>query len=104
MFTKSKQNDYLLLKNLCICFILCLRFHAFAFNKLESDVSGTSGYNTDKKILHGGVPPGAGARDDVVKMWSELEEARNILVDIQELCKDAPSNGKSEQSKFEVII
>ncbi|XP_072040207.1 von Willebrand factor A domain-containing protein 3B-like isoform X2 [Amphiura filiformis] len=75
------------------------RFHAFAFNKLESDVSGTSGYNMDNKILQGGVPPGAGARDDVVKMWAELEEARNILVDIQQLVKEAPSNGKSEQTK-----
>ena len=54
----------------------------------------------DNKIVQGGVPPGAGARDDVVSMWSELEEARNILVDIQELVKNAPSDGKQiEQSK-----
>ncbi|KAJ8028013.1 von Willebrand factor A domain-containing protein 3B [Holothuria leucospilota] len=65
------------------------RFHAFAFNKLDSDVSGTSGYNVDS-TLHGGVPPGAGSRDDVVAMWAELEEARNILQDVQLILDEVP--------------
>nr|XP_006818317.1 PREDICTED: von Willebrand factor A domain-containing protein 3B-like [Saccoglossus kowalevskii] len=73
------------------------RFHAFAFTKLDSDVYGTSAYNSDQKLLHGGVPPGAGMRDDVVKLWEELEEARNTLSEIQLLSEDAVE-GKGESA------
>ncbi|XP_033127520.1 von Willebrand factor A domain-containing protein 3B-like isoform X2 [Anneissia japonica] len=70
------------------------RFHAFAFNKLDADVVGTSGYSLENQVKLGGVPPGAGPREDVVLLWSELEEARNILADLQSLQTDIPENSK----------
>ncbi|XP_070554779.1 von Willebrand factor A domain-containing protein 3B-like [Ptychodera flava] len=75
------------------------RFHAFAFTKLDADVDGTSAYNSDQRVLPGGVPPGAGMRQDVVLLWEELEEARTTLSEIQVLSEDAVE-GKGEQSNL----
>ncbi|XP_033631480.1 von Willebrand factor A domain-containing protein 3B-like isoform X2 [Asterias rubens] len=75
------------------------RFHAFAFNKLDSDVSGTSGFSMDNKILMGGVPPGAGAREDVVAMFTELEDARHVLSDVQVLLDNAMPDGKVDTAR-----
>lgn len=36
----------------------------------------------------GGIPNGAGVREDIFLVWRELEEARNILADIQTLIID----------------
>ncbi|XP_030837027.1 von Willebrand factor A domain-containing protein 3B isoform X4 [Strongylocentrotus purpuratus] len=66
------------------------RFHAFAFNKLDSDVNGNSSYNHDTKAPLSGVPPGAGTREDVVSMWQELEEARAILGEVQTIVEHVP--------------
>ncbi|XP_041462948.1 von Willebrand factor A domain-containing protein 3B-like isoform X3 [Lytechinus variegatus] len=66
------------------------RFHAFAFNKLDSDVNGNSSYNHDTKAPLSGVPPGAGTREDVVSMWQELEEARAILGEVQTILEHVP--------------
>ncbi|XP_038055504.1 von Willebrand factor A domain-containing protein 3B-like [Patiria miniata] len=78
------------------------RFHAFAFNKLDSDVSGTSGFSLDNKILMGGVPPGAGAREDVVAMFAELEEARHALSDVQVLLENTVPDGKPESARLAI--
>ncbi|XP_071510905.1 von Willebrand factor A domain-containing protein 3B-like [Diadema antillarum] len=66
------------------------RFHAFAFNKLDSDVNGNSSYNHDTKAPLSGVPPGAGTREDVINMWQELEEARAILGEVQTILEHVP--------------
>ena len=70
-------------------FLSC-RFHAFAFNKLDADVNGNSSYNHDTKAPLGGVPPGAGTREDVVSMWQELEEARAVLGEVQTILEHVP--------------
>ena len=43
-----------------------------------------------KKKTYGGVPPGAGMRDDVILLFEELEEARNNLAQIQGLMDELP--------------
>ncbi len=44
-----------------------------------------------KKKTYGGVPPGAGMREDVIRLFEELEEARNGLAKIQALQQEGPS-------------
>jgi len=43
-----------------------------------------------KKKTYGGVPPGAGMRDDVIEIFQEMEEARNSLAQIQALMEQVP--------------
>ena len=38
-----------------------------------------------KRKTFGGIPPGAGMRDDVIELFQELEEARTTLGQIQKL-------------------
>ena len=45
-----------------------------------------------KKKTYGGVPPGAGMREDVILMFEELEEARTILAQVQGLIQEFPDN------------
>nr|XP_039272786.1 von Willebrand factor A domain-containing protein 3B-like isoform X1 [Styela clava] len=77
------------------------RFHAFVVkSEYEDDddiLHKTSGYplnGTTANIMssmrlsqksRGGLPHGAGVREDVFLIWNEQEEARNILADIQAL-------------------
>ena len=44
-----------------------------------------------RKKTYGGVPPGAGMREDVMLLFEELEEARNNLAQIQALIDDYPT-------------
>ena len=44
-----------------------------------------------RKKTYGGVPPGAGMREDVIRLFEELEEARNALAKIQALQQEGPS-------------
>lgn len=43
-----------------------------------------------KKKTFGGVPPGAGMREDVMLIFEELEEARNVRSQIQALTEQVP--------------
>ena len=43
-----------------------------------------------KKKTFGGVPPGAGMREDVMLIFEELEEARNVRSQIQALTEFVP--------------
>ena len=45
-----------------------------------------------RKKTYGGVPPGAGIREDVIVLFEELEEARNNLAQIQSLIEEYPEN------------
>ncbi|XP_067841899.1 von Willebrand factor A domain-containing protein 3B-like [Heptranchias perlo] len=75
------------------------RFHAFALmNGCEEDETlSTSGLkDTDTQVpkihrkLIGGVPPGAGVREDVFLIWCEIEEARNTLAEVHTLLMEVP--------------
>ncbi|XP_053399868.1 von Willebrand factor A domain-containing protein 3B-like isoform X2 [Mercenaria mercenaria] len=43
-----------------------------------------------KKKTFGGIPPGAGVREDIVLLFQEMEEARNNLIQIQKLIGMTP--------------
>ena len=45
-----------------------------------------------KKKTFGGVPPGAGVRDDVIELFEEMEEGRNTLAEIQSLLDKIPEH------------
>jgi hypothetical protein len=51
------------------------------------DASSESGLVQRKKVF-GGVPSGVGVREDVMKVFEELEEAKNILSQIQSIIKE----------------
>ena len=43
-----------------------------------------------KRKTFGGIPPGAGMREDVLLLFQEMEEARSTLVQIQKLIGITP--------------
>lgn len=43
-----------------------------------------------KRKTYGGVPPGAGVREDVLLIFEELETARNNLEQVQAVLKELP--------------
>ena len=53
-----------------------------------------------KKKTYGGVPPGAGMREDVIELFEELEEARNSLAQIQALMQELPKQGRNESITY----
>ncbi|XP_032879340.1 von Willebrand factor A domain-containing protein 3B [Amblyraja radiata] len=72
------------------------RFHAFALmNEYEEEeISPTNDTDTQTpktpRKLIGGVPPGAGVREDVFLIWCEIEEIRNTLAEVQAIVTGAP--------------
>uniref|UniRef100_UPI00398EA443 von Willebrand factor A domain-containing protein 3B-like n=1 Tax=Pristiophorus japonicus TaxID=55135 RepID=UPI00398EA443 len=75
------------------------RFHAFALmSEYEEDEtlspSGLKDTDTQVPKIHrkliGGVPPGAGVREDVFLIWCEIEEARSTLAEVHTMLMDAP--------------
>ena len=74
------------------------RFHAYAvvmeMDSYERDVGAPRTNQANiilRKKTYGGVPPGAGMREDVMLLFEELEEARNNLIQIQALIDDYPT-------------
>ncbi|KAK2176319.1 hypothetical protein NP493_671g01028 [Ridgeia piscesae] len=74
------------------------RFHAYAvIMEMDSYERDTPSPRTNqaniilRKKTYGGVPPGAGMREDVMLLFEELEEARNNLAQIQDLIEDYPT-------------
>ncbi|XP_070607050.1 von Willebrand factor A domain-containing protein 3B isoform X3 [Erythrolamprus reginae] len=66
------------------------RFHAFAERTDEVFVTGPSLSKNEKATLNsrrlkGRVPLGNGVREDVYLIWRELEEAKNILIQIEKI-------------------
>ena len=43
-----------------------------------------------KKRTYGGVPPGAGMREDVALLFEEIEEARNTIAQVQAIMEEVP--------------
>jgi len=71
------------------------RFHAYAvvmemdtFERVEIDADAAQSNLVLKKKAYGGVPRGAGMREDVILLFEELEEAKNNLTQIQAVMKD----------------
>lgn len=55
-----------------------------------------------RKKTYGGIPPGAGIREDVLELFEELEEARNNLAQIQGLIEDIPNTQNSTRRDTKV--
>ncbi|XP_074651656.1 von Willebrand factor A domain-containing protein 3B-like [Tubulanus polymorphus] len=73
------------------------RFHAYSvimemdsYEGLPVDPNTSKTNIVLKKKLYGGVPAGAGCREDVILLFEELEEARNTLSQIQSILSDLP--------------
>ncbi len=74
------------------------RFHAYAViaevDSYQADESTEEEVNRANILLrkksYGGVPPGAGMREDVIRLFEEQEEARNNLSQIQALIRGMP--------------
>lgn len=43
-----------------------------------------------KKRTYGGVPPGAGMREDVALLFEEIEETRNTIAQVQAIMEEVP--------------
>ncbi|CAH1777455.1 unnamed protein product [Owenia fusiformis] len=73
------------------------RFHAYAvimemdsYEGLPVDPNTNRANIVLKKKTYGGVPSGAGLREDVILLFEELEDARNTLAQIQALMDEVP--------------
>ena len=72
-----------------------VRFHAYAITT-ELDLYERSTPNEKnvqstlipRKKVFGGIPNGAGVREDVMLVFEELEEARNNLAQIKSIMKE----------------
>ncbi|XP_041115955.1 von Willebrand factor A domain-containing protein 3B-like [Polyodon spathula] len=96
-FNAKHEGTIKLLKNLA--HLTAGRFHAFAemFDYTEDALciaGGESGvHGSALQTLRrpvGGLPPGAGVREDVFLIWREMEEARNTLQHVQALVLEVP--------------
>lgn len=54
-----------------------------------------------KRKTFGGIPPGAGVREDVVLIFEEMEEARNNLAQVRMLIERAPEPNRGRDGKSE---
>lgn len=73
------------------------RFHAYAvimeMDGYEEGVKEGEASQANvilRKKTYGGVPPGAGMREDVIMLFEELEEARNSLNHLSALLRNMP--------------
>ena len=57
-------------------------------NNVDSSVSHSNVIL--KKKTYGGVPPGAGMREDVIRLFEELEDARTTLNQVQNIITQLP--------------
>ncbi|KAK0045323.1 von Willebrand factor A domain-containing protein 3B-like isoform X1 [Biomphalaria pfeifferi] len=78
------------------------RFHAYGLvmelETYETEVIDTSLKRANIILRHktiGGIPPGAGMREDVILIFEELEEARSNLAQIRSLLDNAPEPRKN---------
>jgi len=78
-----------------VCTLCVRRFHAYAIStELDvyerSTVDEQTGYLSlvSRTKVFGGIPDGAGMREDVMMIFEELEEARNSLTQIKSIMKE----------------
>lgn len=55
------------------------------FHHLNKSASSAIPNKFLSQKTRGGLPHGAGVREDVFHVWTEMEKARNILADLQSL-------------------
>lgn len=87
-------------------------FHAYGLLKELDDFEENSKdapVNQANTILKhktsGGLPPGAGVREDVILIFEELEEARSNLNQIRSLIEKAPEPKKNNlKGKLQYLI
>ncbi|XP_026563275.1 von Willebrand factor A domain-containing protein 3B [Pseudonaja textilis] len=87
-FNAREEETVAFLKNLSQ--LTTGRFHAFAERTDEVLVIGPSLSKNEKATLNsrrlkGRLPLGTGVREDVYLIWKELEEAKNILTQIEKI-------------------
>lgn len=82
------------------------RFHAYAvvmemetFERVDVDNSAGDSNLVLKKKAYGGVPRGAGVREDVILLFEELEEAKSSLAQLQAVMKDHLERSKTGKLK-----
>jgi len=77
---------------LTIVILLLVRFHAYTVtHELELYELSTAGNRSSlvaRTKVFGGIPDGAGVREDVMLVFEELEEARNNLTHIRSITKE----------------
>ena len=56
-----------------------------------------------KRKTFGGVPAGAGVREDVILIFEEVEEARNNLAQVRMLIERAPEPKRAPSGKYIII-
>ena len=94
------------LRNIATCCVLA-RFHAYAITtELDlyerspaNDLNGQSTLVQRKKVF-GGIPDGAGVREDVMMVFEELEEARNNLAQIKSIIKEQSEHLRTGMEMF----
>ncbi|XP_072898034.1 von Willebrand factor A domain-containing protein 3B-like [Hemitrygon akajei] len=110
-FNAKEEATVRFLKELAHC--ASGRFHAFGLinGYEEEEISFTNGLNdSDTQVpkihrkLIGGVPPGAGVREDVFLIWSEIEEARNTLAEVQTIVAGPPQTMFNAGVIFQVPV
>ncbi|XP_029459172.1 von Willebrand factor A domain-containing protein 3B [Rhinatrema bivittatum] len=101
-FNSQKSETLTFLKE--ISHLTAGRFHAFAERKRCKDIRFSSNseenrespMTLDEMKLRGGMPPGAGVREDVFLIWKELEEAKKILKEVQGIANESPLSSALE--------
>ncbi|VDH98103.1 Hypothetical predicted protein [Mytilus galloprovincialis] len=75
----------------------CAKFHAYSvimeMDSYESspiDPRNNRANIVLKKRTYGGVPPGAGMREDVALLFEEIEETRNTIAQVQAIMEEVP--------------
>ncbi|PAA54128.1 hypothetical protein BOX15_Mlig010461g1, partial [Macrostomum lignano] len=91
-----------------VCELTGGRFHCYSitmevdsFEGLPLDPETNKANIVLKRKLYGGVPAGGGIRADVFKVFEELEEARNLLAQVQHVLANTPDPQASKESPVE---
>ncbi|XP_013387557.1 von Willebrand factor A domain-containing protein 3B [Lingula anatina] len=94
-----------------LCEVTGGKFHAYgvimemdAYEGVPVDPNTNRANIVLKRKTFGGVPQGAGVREDVIKVFEELEEARNTLSQIQALIEDMPDQKMIERTKSDTAL
>lgn len=75
-----------------------------AYEGLPVDKSTNQANIILKKKTYGGIPPGAGTRDDVIELFEELEQARYTLTQIQALLDEYPDSKNQYGESLDLFV
>ena len=71
-----------------------------AYEPLPTDPLTSKANILLKRKTFGGIPPGAGVREDVVLLFEEMEEARNNLQQLEILIERSPEPNRVLSGEF----